>query len=204
MPQVYWVKAHNPEDQLTRCVQEFQRITPYRPIIPTGSAYKSGGWQASPEEVTLFLETAQNLNLTAANFWEWANCRKYLPNVWDAIRDYPWPVGPALPDIVQQYIDALNSRDVNNIMGLYSPQALHVNAARTVQGIAAIRAWYESLFSQVIPNAKFVLIGHSGSDNSRHMTWTATSDNGSVRNGDDTLGLLDGKISYHFTFFDVN
>lgn len=204
MPQVYWVKSHNPADQLSRCVQEFQAITPYRPIIPTGSAFKSGGWQSTPEDVTLFLETAQKLNLTAANFWEWANCRHYIPDVWETISKYVWSAGLVQQDIVQQYIDALNTGDVDRIIGLYNPKAVHVNAARTVQGIAAIRSWYESLLSQIIPNAEFVLTGHSGIGSTRHLTWTAASDKGHVRNGNDTLGLLDSKISYHYTFFDVN
>jgi hypothetical protein len=203
MPQVYWVLAHNPVDQLTRCVQEFQAITPYRPIVPAGSAYKSGSWQATPEEVTAFLKAAQELNLTGTNFWEWANCRRFIPDVWQAISSSPWPGEPSHPDIAQQYIDALNSRDINRIINLYAPNAVHINAARTVQGISAIRSWYESLFSQVLPNAKFTLTGHSGSGNTGQLTWTAKSDKGSVPNGNDTLGLRDGKISYHYTFFNV-
>ncbi len=204
MPQVYWVQAHNPADQLTRCVKEFQAITPYRPVIPTGSAYKSGGWQATPEEVTEFLDTALELNLTAANFWEWANCRRYLPEVWETISRHPWSDEPSAPDIARKYIDALNSRDLDRILGLYAPNAVHVNAARTVQGITAIRSWYENLFSQVIRNPKFVLTGHTGSGNTRNLTWTASGENGRVRNGNDTLGLLEDKISYHYTFFNVN
>jgi hypothetical protein len=203
MPQVYWVQAHNPADQLTRCVQEFQAITPYRPVVPTGSAYKSGSWQAAPEEATAFIKTAQELNLTGLNFWEWGNCRRYIPETWETIGRSPWPGVPVLPDIVQQLIDALNSRDIDRMIGLYAPNAVHINAARTVQGVAAIRSWYESLFSQVLPNGKYTLSGKSGSGNTRHLTWTARSEKGSVPNGNDTLGLRDGKISYHYTFFNV-
>ena len=204
MPQVYWVRSHNPADQLVRCVNEFQTITPYRPILPTGSAYKSGSWQATPQDVTVFMETAAKLNLTGINFWEWANCRQNIPAVWDTIQKYPWPTGPVFQDIVHQYITALNSGDINKILNLYNPNAVHINAARTVQGINSIRAWYESLLGQVLPNSKFTLTGFSGDGNSRHLTWTATSDKGSVRNGNDTLGLLDGKIVYHYTFFNVD
>jgi hypothetical protein len=203
MPQVYWVLAHNPAEQLERCVREFQSITPYRPIIPTGSAYRSGGWQATPDEVTAFMDKARQLNLTAVNFWEWANCRTYISEVWRAIARYPWPGGPAPKDIVQQYIDALNSRDVSQIINLYSPNPVHINAARTIQGITALRSWYQTLLTQILPNATFNLTGFSGTGNSRQFNWTANSTNGKVRNGSDTFGLLDGKIGYHYTFFDV-
>jgi SnoaL-like domain len=203
MPQVYWVLSHNPSDQLIHSVREFQTVTPYRPIIPTGSAYKSGSWQATPEDVVSFLKTAQDLNLEAANFWEWSNCRLYLPAVWEAIAKYPWSTGPAPKDIVQRYIDALNSHNIGQIVSLYAPNGVHINASRTIQGSAAIRGWYETLLTQIIPNADFTLTGYSGSGNSRHLTWTAKSDSGNVRNGNDTLGLIDGKIGYHYTFFTV-
>ena len=204
MPQVYWVQANNPAGQLARCVREFQSIIPYRPIFPTGSAYKSGGWQATPEQVISFMETALKLNLTAANFWEWANCRRYLPDVWRAIARFSWSSTPAPVDISQQYIAALNSRDISQVVNLYVPDALHINAARTIQGVAAIRTWYQTLFSKILPNAKFDLTGYTGNGNTRHLNWTAISSNGKVRNGNDTLGLLDGKIAYHYTFFDVD
>jgi len=204
MPQVYWVQANNPAEQLARCVREFQSIIPYRPIIPTGSAYKSGGWQATPEQATVFMKAALKLNLTAANFWEWANCRRYLPDVWRAIAKSTWSSTPAPVDISQQYIAALNSRDISQVVNLYIPNALHINAARTIQGVPAIRTWYQTLFSKILPNAKFALTGYTGNGNTRHFNWTATSSNGKVRNGNDTLGLLDGKIAYHYTFFDVD
>jgi len=204
MPQVYWVSAHNPAEQLARSVREFQNLTPYRPIVPTGSAYKSGGWHASPAEVTAFLEAAKGLNLSAANFWEWANTRTYLPDVWQAVARFQWSAGPAPKDIAQRYIEALNSRDLSQIVNLYNPNAVHINAARTIQGVVAIRTWYQSLLTQVLTNASFTLTGYTGSGNARHLTWTATSTNGKVNNGNDTFGLLDGNISYHYTYFTVN
>lgn len=201
MPQVYWVLAHNPSDQLLRSVQEFQSITPYRPIIPTGSAYKSGQWQATPDDINAFLKTAESLNLAGVNFWEWSNCRQFIPETWQSIAQYAWSGESASKDIVVRYIEALNARDINRIVSLYNPNAVHINASRTIQGIASIQTWYETLILQLMPNAKFTLTGFSGSGNSRHATWTAVSDRGVVRNGNDTLGLLDGKIAYHYTFF---
>lgn len=204
MPQVYWQQAHNPAEQLTRCVQEFQALSPYRPIIPVGSAYLSGNWSASPTEVLQFLTTAKNLNLSAANFWEWSNTRKYLPDVWNIIRDFPWSAEPPALDISQQLVNAMNSHNPSAVADFYLENAVHVNSARTVQGIPAIRAWYESLFQQLLPNAQFTHTGYTGSGGSRWFTWTAASSAGKVLNGSDTLGIYNGKIAYHYTSFTIS
>lgn len=203
LPQVYWIRAHNPSEQLTRCVQEFQALTPYRPIVPTGSAFRYGTWTPTKEDITAFLQTAQALNLTGANFWEWSNCRTNLPELWETIRDYPWSTSPPGDDITQRLIAALNTHQVDQVASLYQPNAVHVNAARTVQGIAAIKSWYSSMFTQLLPEGRFTLTAFSGSGNSRHFNWIATSRAGNVHNGSDTLGLMDGKIYYHYTFFTI-
>jgi hypothetical protein len=43
----------------------------------------------------------------------------------------------------------------------------------------------------------------TGTGNTRHFTWTAESSKGRVNNGKGTLGLLGGKITFHYIFFDV-
>jgi len=203
MPQVYWEQAHNPGEQLNRCLREFQAMAPYRPIIPVGSAYMRGNWSATLSDAMQFLQTAQSLNLSAANFWEWGHTRKNLPDLWNLIRDYPWSSIPVPPDITQQYINALNSHDPSQVVAMYNPTAVHVNAARTVQGHAAIRTWFQTLFTQILPNVAFTHTGFSGSGSARYLTWTATSSGGKVHNGSDTFGLYNGKIAYHYTFFTV-
>ncbi len=202
MPQVYWEQAHNPGAQLTRSVSEFQAMTPYRPIIPVGSAYVRGSWAPTTADILEFLQTAQNLGLTAANFWEWSNTRRNLPDVWNTIRDYDWS-NPLGPDMAQQLVDAWNSHNANQVTNLYASNGVHVNSARTVQGATAIYNWYQSLFS-LLPQATFTLTSSQGSNSSRHFTWRAVSSAGSVDDGNDTLGILNGKIVYHFTYFSVN
>ncbi len=206
MPQVYWITRHNPGAQLRRSVREFQAMEPYRPIIPTGSAYKYGSWVPSPAEIVEFMDTAKALGLSGANFWEWYHIRHILaPSIWETIRDYSWPWDHDQPpaDITEQLVAAWNTHDPARVAALYTPTAVHVSAQRTVAGTTAIAQWYQSLFQQLLPNATFVLTGHSGTGNSRHFTWTATSSRGVVHNGNDTLGLVNGKIAYHFTFFTV-
>jgi hypothetical protein len=203
MPQVYWIGAHNPADQLSRCLREFQGLAIFRPIIPTGAAFVQSGWQPTTTEVTDFLTAAQNLNMTAANFWEWSNTRLYLPEIWNAIAAFPWPPTPNNQDIPARYIAALNTHDPEQVIALYQPNAVHVTAKRSIQGVDAIRGWYLSLFSQILPNAQFTLGTQTGQLGSRNFSWTATSSAGNVNNGYDAIGLVNQKIVYHYTSFKV-
>jgi len=204
MPQVYWMFAHNAGEQLTRSMREFQSMTPFRPIIPTGSAFQERGWEPTTAEVLDFLQTVQSLNLTAANFYSWDSSRASVPDVWNTIRDYPWSLPPPPGDITHQLVNALNTHNPDQVINYYTPTAVHVTAARTIQGQAAIRSWYQAVFNSLLPNAAFTLTGFSGSGSSRHFTWTATSSQGSVLNGNDTLGLFNGKITYHYSFFTLS
>jgi hypothetical protein len=151
-----------------------------------------------------FLETAKSLNLTAANFYSWDSCRANLPDVWNSTAEYEWFPQPKPADITEQYIEALNNRDFDQLINLYNPNAVHITAARSVQGSKEMRIWYEALLSSLLPNAIFLHTGFSGSGNSRHLTWTATSDIGAVHNGNDTFGLYKDRITYHYSFFSLS
>jgi hypothetical protein len=204
MPQVYWKFSKNPGEQLARCVREFQSVTPYRPIIPTGAAFKEHGWAPDPAEVLEFFEAARKLNLPAANLYSWDSCRANLPDVWKTSAEYEWLPRAKPGDITEQYIAALNKRDLDQIIELYNTNAVHITAARSVQGHEDMRIWYDALLSSLLPNATFLHTGFTGSGNSRHLTWTARSDMGAVHNGNDTFGLYKGKITYHYSFFSLS
>lgn len=202
MPQVYWLLSHNPGDQLKRCVAEFQGIAPYRPVIPTGAAFKQGTWYPTREDILDFMQTAQELNIPAANFWEWVNCRSYIPDIWKTIEQYNWSQAPVQEDIVKQYIQALNAHDPGRVVALYNPGAVHVIQYRTIQGTQAITNWFTNFF-QNLPEGRFMLSSYSGKGSARQFYWTATSKAGKVLNGNDTFGLANGKIQYHFSSFSV-
>ncbi len=208
MPQVYWMQAHNPGAQLSRTLQEFSNLKYKPPIIPTGAAFTEHGWSATAQDVLEFLIAARSFNLSAANFWEWYNCREVLKprrQVWNTIADYNWDSGTTPPqDITARLFDALNSRDPNRVANLYTERAVHVTAARTIVGRDKIRTWYQTLFNQVLPNGVFFLTSFSGSGNSRSFTWTARSTAGNVNNGSDTLGLMSDQIAYHYSQFSVS
>ena len=169
MPQVYWQAAHNPEDQLRKSVREFQALSPYRPIIPTGPVYKYGGWEPTPADIQEFLNTARALDLPAANFFEWYYGRTILQPLWNTIAAYSWPPYPTPIDLPELYISAMNSHNADVVANLYAENAVHISATQTIQGIEAIKTWYNAFLNQTLPNATFELTGASGTGSSRHL-----------------------------------
>jgi SnoaL-like domain len=204
MPQVYWEQAHNPDQQLVRCANEFANpalVGWVRPMLPTGSAYGVGNWKASPEEVKRFLDKAISLALPAANFYSWDYATSTGNTaLWDTVASFDWP-GAKPQDIVARFFAALNAHDVEQVVGLYQLNAGHVTAERTLIGVDALRVWYTDLFQKQLPGAQFTVQAESGEGSSRRVTWTASSAAGDVLDGDDTFGLRDGLIQYHYTYF---
>ncbi len=205
MPQVYWLKAHNAGAQLRACYQQFQRIDPWRPIIPTGAAFKENGWRPTEAEITEFLDTARALKLPAANFFSWDECYRDLRSHWETIARYSWARGTPPPelDIVDKLFAALNSHEAGEIASLYAPKAVLVSAERTVTGAQGIGQWFAKIGKQ-LPGVVFNLSGQNAKEGVRHFTWTAESPKGKIHNGSDTIGLINGKIVYHYSYFTVS
>jgi hypothetical protein len=204
MPQVYWQGAHNPGSQLERCVREFRTMTPTRPIIPTGPMYRASPWAPTPEDTLEFLKTARLLNLSAVNFFEWHYGRTVLPSNWNTIVNFPWGPKPQPMELPDLYIAALNTQNTDQIVSLYSADAIHITAERTIQGTEAIRNYYNSLLENSLHGAKFQLTGVSGAGNSRNFSWQAASTRVKIQNGNDTFGIYDGKIAYHYSYYTLN
>lgn len=98
MPQVYWEGAHNSDEQLQRCVNEFQRpdlVGFVRPVVPTGAAYGTGTWRSSPNDISKFFAKAKELGLSGANIWswDWATSKGNL-DLWDALSSFEWESKP--------------------------------------------------------------------------------------------------------------
>jgi hypothetical protein len=206
MPQVYWMKATNPGAQLKQSISEFKNMQYTPPIFPTGAAFTEWGWRPKLSEVVAFMQKAKDLNLSGVNFWEWGNMHNYLGGrYYKAIRDFEWSTKPEPPhDIAELLIQAFNSHSQDQAWSLYQDRSVHITSERTIQGKTAIKSWYGSLFSQILPDATFTLAGYSGTGNIRHLNWTASSKIGDVKDGKDTIGLIDGKIAYHFSDFTVS
>ena len=211
MPQVYWEQAHNADVQLQRSVTEFNNpalVGVIRPIVPTGSAYGTGGWRATPDDLRRFFAKTRELKLPAANAysWDWATSAGNT-DLWDAIAGVDWPFENQVPppaEVVNRFFTALNNRDLDGLFELYQPNAAHVTAKRTLVGNNAISNYYYDVLFNQLPNATFTLRTQSGQDPTRIFTWSAVSPKGQVLDGNDTLGLRDGLIQYHYTRFNIS
>ena len=208
MPQVYWEQAHNPAQQLARSVGEFgnaELVGQVRPVFPTGAAYGSGGWRATPTDVVKFLTEAQGLGLAGANLYSWDYATSAgNTDLWEAAAQFDWATGEATgprDEHVAAYMEALNSGDPERVLALYHHDAGHVTAARTLVGRDELAAWYEELLRHKLPGAVFAATEIAGRGNSRHFRWKATGPTGEVADGDDTLGLHDGRLLFHYTSF---
>ncbi len=212
MPQVYWEMAHNPETQLQRSFTEYNNaklVGVVRPFVPTGSAYGVGGWRATADDITKFYAKAMSLGVAAANLYSWDYARSAGNlDLWNAGAAFNWPVAqpPAPPpeqDLVVRFIAALNSGDTAQVIKLYQPNAGHVTGKRTVVGANDIAKYYYDLLGSVLRGATFTLVSSEGEGASRRFKWTATGPTGTVSDGDDTLGIRDGLIQYHYTYYNV-
>ncbi len=204
-PQVYWMQAHNPGDQLKMTIQQFKNLKPGLPVIPTGAAFQQGGWKSTAGEILEFLNAAKSLNLSAVNFWEWTDARSgAIPGAWNTIQEYPWS-SPASTqqDICQLLFTAMNTRDPAQVVSLYIPTAVHITAQATIAGTDAIRQWYSNLFTKVLPNPTFTLTGFTGTGTNRHFTWSAVGQGGKIQNGQSTLNMIHDKIAYLVDTFTV-
>jgi predicted SnoaL-like aldol condensation-catalyzing enzyme len=142
------------------------------------------------------------LNLSAANFWEWGHTKLYLPDLWETVKNYPWDYVPPAQNVLALYFSALNVHNAAQVAALYADNGVHVDGDSTVQGKAAIQAWYARLFER-LPNASFTMVASSGDNSSKSFTWTASSPAGNVTNGSDSIGIVSSKIAYHYTFFTI-
>jgi len=199
MPQVYWEQVHNPIYQLNRSLTEFKAVSPFRPIVPTGPTYSNGGWVPTDLEILDFLNTARSLNLPAVNFFSWQECRKYMDALWYTISSYSWTGQPQPPDMPETYIAALNTHDPNQIIPLYTSDAVYISSSSTLQGSDAIRQGYINLLQNSLAGATFTLISSSATGDTRHFSWRVITSQGLVRDGNDTIGLVNNQISYHYS-----
>jgi hypothetical protein len=220
MPQVYWLGAHNPAAQLQLSSQQFSAMQPKLPYVPAGAAFVQGGWRPTPQEIGDFLNQAVALGVPAANLWTWdylglRGGEAYNPShwnftaEWDAVANFSWPTAPQPQpqpqppaDILTQFFAALNTRNPDAVAALYNANAGYVTAQATTIGQPGIRAVYAALF-QRLPNAAFTLTSSNTVENIRTFKWTATGSTGAITDGSDTLGLLDGRIQYHYASFTI-
>jgi hypothetical protein len=99
-PQVYWLLAHNPGDQMGRSVRELKALANL-PVVPVGAAYYDTGykWQPTVAELNEFDRVAHALKLPGLAWWEWGengHGAQYIAEFWEAITRHEWG-DPVLP-----------------------------------------------------------------------------------------------------------
>jgi|APFre7841882724_1041349.scaffolds.fasta_scaffold25879_2 hypothetical protein len=207
MPQVYFEHSHDPDVQLRRSIDQYMSLPNARPVVPTFPTYSVSGWRPTADEVHLALSTAKDLGLEAANAWSWDYAsRPGFQDLWNAMAGFGWDVAPApLPDpqadLPEELIRRYNNHKATPVLELYSDNAAHVTGDRTVVGHDAIKDWYRYLIKERLADATFVLTGKTGGGTFRQFTWLARGESSGVVVGSDTLGILQGKIQYHYTHF---
>ena len=109
---------------------------------------------------------------------------------------------PALPSVLlQQWLAAANSANLDALVALYQANAGHVSAKRMIFGAPAIRQWYQQLLGDLLAGGRFTVVDARGKDNSWAFEWRWEKSGSAVQSGKDTLGLRDGRIQYHYTNF---
>jgi len=93
-PQVYWIGAHNPGDQLRKSVRELQALANL-PVVPVGAAYydPTFKWQPTVAELNEFDRTAHELKLPGVTWWEWGENKhgaQYIADFWAVISAHDW------------------------------------------------------------------------------------------------------------------
>lgn len=150
-------------------------------------------------------------NTVDRNVWNGTeqDMRQWVANAtgaWVPPGTEPMPVpdtNAASSAAIQAYFQALNSGNPDAVVALYHPNGAHVTGAGIVVGAQNIRAWYADLLSSKLPNAVFQVGPITAAGTSKTFDWTATSPVGQVKDGQDTLGFLDGKIAYHASSFTI-
>jgi ketosteroid isomerase-like protein len=115
----------------------------------------------------------------------------------------PPSAGVAAQAVIEKYFQALNSHNLDVLMALYHPNAAHVTAMHTAQGTAAIRSWYQDFLNNKLPGAAFNVGSIEAAGTSWMFKWTGGNVSAVVKDGEDTIAVSDGKISYHSRVFTI-
>jgi hypothetical protein len=204
MPQVYFETAHNPEEQLQRSIDQYMDFKNARPIIPTAPTYRRGTWRPTAGEIQRFLAKAKDSGLPASNAWSWYFAtRDPDGDMFEAVKNFDWPGKPPVADMPERLVGRLNQHEPDHVAALYRENAAHVTGERTVLGRQYVSAWYQTLLQDLLPEATFEVTGKIVDGDTRQFTWKADSPKGRVRDGNDTMNTVDGRIRYHYSFFTI-
>jgi hypothetical protein len=205
MPQVFWSDYADPIDLLDQSLEQFRHVYPVVPVIPTAAAFMEGTWRPSPDELRQIVSRAGERGLPGINFWNWDYAGSPQgSDLWNVIANVTWPGAAQPQDTIEALFQALNQGDVEAIVRLYEPDATLVTPSRTVQGQHELRAYYVDLLSSLAPHGQFAIQNRVDEPSAGHVTWAVVSQTPSgLKNGQDTIGLRQGKIQYHSSLYQL-
>ena len=181
LPQIYWVGSTNPAQQLQRSYDEYRKIAPWRPFVPTGSAYSQGDWSATPDQVKAFLQKAKDMNLQGANFWELYTTQEDGAARWNVIKAFEWapsqspdpdPTPAPKPNLPALYIAALNSGDPNKVAALYhNTLGTLTYSGKAYKGRTQILSYYNQTLKKTLAGIRFELLFSSFDGRYYKLNW---------------------------------
>ncbi len=102
-PQVYWIDAHNPAQQLERSVVEYRAMSDL-PIIPIASTFPQGNWAPTASDLSQFIGKVKSMALPTWGFFD-LDALLTREDWMDAIAsvsggpDVPPPIQPPYPGL---------------------------------------------------------------------------------------------------------
>jgi hypothetical protein len=106
------------------------------------------------------------------------------------------------PRIWWTAISRPSSGDAGLVSSLYADEPCHHGPIHR-SGRIRYQGLLQTLSGQQLTDASFSITNKSGNAGTHHFSWTASGPTGTVSNGSDTFGTLDGKITYHYTAYTV-
>lgn len=90
-PQVYWVRSHNPAEQLVMSMGDLLALKDL-PFVPAGCAYNDeySDWSPTDQDVLEFYQKARELELPGIFYWAWHTAE--AAGVMQDIKDQSWPI----------------------------------------------------------------------------------------------------------------
>lgn len=99
-PQVYWIGAHNPVAQMTRCMDEYDALGNKRLFYPVGPTWAGSGWDPI-EDLPVWREFCESKSISRLYYWRLEWCIKYgrmdLVKAATGIYNEPEPPPPPPP-----------------------------------------------------------------------------------------------------------
>lgn len=111
-------------------------------------------------------------------------------------------VGRSADDVFRDHIHAVNSGDIQTILGDYAEHAQMLTAQGALNGREGVEAFYTQAFS-LLPGAQIAVNQIVAGQNSLLVWWSAESSAGRIDDGIDTFVIEDGLIVLQTPTFTV-